>query len=389
MRTTLFAILLGLLINDFVVAYKPVIEPKEKLTTTETPKPWVRTIYSGVKEIVTPTIIAGVTFSAKPPNPPNPLQPWVSLKNDGIPVTIKPQLKNGITKKASPTYSTYFMDVKTHTFSFEELEAHNMDPNDVHEEEEFIPEDDTYLKLNPIIRCAPDRYSEKGLAKNIKSEPFCTPREATEWRVGRTYFVSWFTRFFKNEDTGKFAEKVRVHLMEVPMEAKEKGYHNKRSTNDVVHSSDWLKNLEGIYPITPEDAWLEGEHEKKFVISVQPDYISDEDFDPLEYGIFVYILLQSRVYKHSKEQIALENAGLTGTKWYYIALSMPAAVAVALFCMYVFLRINKGNREFSDVTNKALKKKHRVIGKISEMSRFKNMKNHKYEELPTYQRKSD
>ena len=46
-------------------------------------------------EIVTPTIIQGVTFNAQPPSTTNGLEYWVSLKDDGSPKTIKPQMKNG------------------------------------------------------------------------------------------------------------------------------------------------------------------------------------------------------------------------------------------------------------------------------------------------------
>ncbi|CCE65941.1 hypothetical protein TPHA_0N01600 [Tetrapisispora phaffii CBS 4417] len=389
-------ILLGLLACEFAVAYKPVIEPKEKLTTTEQPKPWIRTIYESQVEIVTPTIIDGVTFSAKPETPENPLKPWVSLKNNGKAVTIKPELKNGITKKARPDYSTYFMDVTTKTYSYEDLKAHNMKEDEVHEEEIFIPEDGTYVNLNPIIRCVPDRYFEKGKAKNDKSAPFCTPHENNELKVDNTYFLTWYTRFFLDPNTNKYADKVKIHLTYVAEDPYEKGYHNKKRTDESTEdgttffSSEWLDNVDGVFPLVPQVDWLAGTFERKIMISIQPNYITDADFSLFENGLFVYIIQGSRVFKQSKEQRELEQAGLHGKKWYYIAISIPSAVLVSVFCMYLFIRINKGYRDFSNVTAKALKKKHRVIGNISEMSKYKNLKNRKYSELPTYStRKSD
>lgn len=388
MKSVFATLLLGLLVKD-VVGYKPVIEPKEKLTTTEIPKPWVRTIYSTQREIVTPTVIAGVTFSAKPEDTPNPLKPWVSLKENGVPVTVQPELNKGITKKGSPRYSTYFMDVTTRTYSYEELKAHNMKPDEIHEEEVLSKEDDTYISLNPIIRCTPERYFEKGKARNDNSAPFCTPHDNIEWKVGETYFASWFTRFFKHEDSGKYVDKVRIHLFHIEDTPKEKGYHNKRDIASPFFSSEWLDNTSGIYAIEVDQEWLEGAFERKILLTIQPKNVPDDNFDPFEYGVMLRIIQGSRVFKNSKDQIALEQAGLTGTKWYYIALSIPSAVLVSVFMMFLFLRINKNHRDFSTVTNKALNKKRRVLGKFSEMARFKNVKNHTYDELPSFQRKSE
>lgn len=62
------------------------------------PDPWYRTV-DGQVEIVRPTVIAGVTISAKPPKTTDPLQEWVSLDKTGKPKTIRPEIKNGRTKK--------------------------------------------------------------------------------------------------------------------------------------------------------------------------------------------------------------------------------------------------------------------------------------------------
>ena len=117
-----------LFLSQEAVAYKKVHRPKVKETTSEEVKPWIRTIYESQVEIVTPTVIAGVTFSGRPAPTPDPLEPWVSLKKDGTPQTIKPELKNGRTKKGRPEYSTYFKTLSVMTYSFEDLKAHNMDP---------------------------------------------------------------------------------------------------------------------------------------------------------------------------------------------------------------------------------------------------------------------
>ena len=94
------------------------------------------------------------------------------------------------------------------------------------------------------------------------------------------------------------------------------------------------------------------------------------------------------MFKPTKEQLALDDAGITNDQWYYVALSIPTVVVVFFVFMYFFLYVNGKNRDFTDVTRKALNKKRRVLGKFSEMKKFKNMKNHKYTELPSYKKTS-
>lgn len=371
------------------LGYKDVHRPneKKKKTTSEDPKPWKRTIYSTEIEIVTPTVIAGVTFSRKPLPTPDPLEPWVSLNKDGSPKTIKPEIKNGRTKKGHPTYTTYFQTMSTKTYSYEDLKAKNMDPHDIFEEEVYIDEDDTYTSLNPIIRCTPDRYLNKGLAKDISSEPFCTPKENSMWKVGKTYFITWYTHFLTEENSDKVSEKVRIHLSYVKEKLSEKGYH-KRDIPATFYSSEWISNVDGVFPIEIDEAWLQGYYERKIIVSVQPLHISDDEFNPLENGVMTYIMLGSKVAKTTEEEWALQDAGIYDQEWYYVALAIPTMVVIALVLMYFFLQLNSGNRDFSEITNETLSKRHKVLGTISKMKRFKNIKNHKYSELPTYNKKS-
>lgn len=388
MRTIIICLYLGLL-NSVALGWKDVHLPmeKDKKTTSEVPKPWIRTIYSSKKEIVTPTVIGGVTFSKKPLPTPDPLEPWVSLEKDGSPKTIKPEIKNGRTNRASPTYNTYFQTLTTKTYSYEELKAHNMDPNDVYEEEVFIDEDDTYTSLNPIIRCTPDRYFKKGLAKDISSEPFCTPRENSVWKVGKTYFITWYTHFLTDENSDKVSEEVRIHLSYVKEKLTDKGY-NKRDLSATFFSSEWVKNVDGVFPITIEQDWLQGYFDRKIVVSVQPSHISDDDFDPLENGVMIHIMLGSKVAKQTEEDRVRIDAVIYDQEWYYVALTIPTVVIVAFVAMYFFLQLTRGDRDISDVTRDVLSKQHRVLGTFAKMKKYKNIKNHKYSELPKYNKKS-
>lgn len=365
-------------------AYKNVHHPKEeKESTSEEPKEWFRTIYSTRVEIVKPTVIAGVTFSGKPKATADPLEPWVSLDKLGQPKTIRPEIKNGRTVRAVPDYSTYFQTAAVRTYSYEDLKAHNMDPNDKYEEEYFIPEDDTYTSLNPVMRCTPDSYFHKGLAKDISSEPFCTPRENVQWKVGHTFFATWYTRFFEEENSGKVAHMVRIHMSYVKESLSEKGM-SKRDLHATFFSSEWVKNIDGIYAIKPHQDWLQGEYDRKIVLSVQPDYISDAEFNPLENGVVMHIIQGSKVAKTTKEDWVLIESGLQKEKWWYIALTMPTIAIIVFVILYFFLRANKGMRDFSDVTKVTLGKKHKVLGKFANMKKFKGMRNHKYTDLPSY-----
>ncbi|QEU58080.1 hypothetical protein KDRO_A00940 [Kluyveromyces lactis] len=371
-----------LFLLESALGYRNVIQPKHTTTTSETPKPWMRTIYGTQPEIVTPTVIAGVTFGHPPKVTPDPLEAWVSLKKDGSPQTIKPQIKNGRTKNPSPDYGTYFKTASVTTYSEEQLIEMGIDPEGPHEEEVLADEDLTYLSLNPVIRCTPDRYFNKGLAKDETSAPFCTPKENADLKVDKTYFVSWFTRFFENDD-GVKDEEVRVHLSYVQEKAHDKGYA-KREMKATFFSSEWLKNLDGMYPLEVREEWLQGSYNKKVVVSVQPKSVPDDEFDPLEHGVVINIILGSKVFKTTKEQLALEDQGITDDTWYYVAMTIPTAVLFAVVFMYFFVQLNARYRDFSDVKRDALNQKRRVIGKFKDMKKYKNIKNHKYDELPLH-----
>ena len=389
MKFVVFYTCLGVF-NSIAFGWKDVHRPMErdKKTTNEVPKPWIRTIYSSQKEIVTPTVIGGVTFSKKPLPTPDPLEPWISLNNDGSPKTIKPEIKNGRTKRASPTYNMYFQTLSVKTYSYEDVKAHNMNPNDIYEEEVFIDEDDTYTSLNPIIRCTPDRFFKKGLAKDISSEPFCTPRENSLWKVGKSYFITWYTHFFSEFSSEKKADKVRIHLSYVREKLTRKGY-NKRDFAGTFFTSEWVKNLDGVFPITIEQDWLQGYYDRRILVSIQPSYISVDEFNPLENGVMLHIMLGSKVAKKGQKERALIDAAVYDQEWYYVALTIPTVVVMALVLMYFFLQLTKGDRDFSDITKDALSKKRRILGTFIKMKKYKNIKNSKYSELPKYNEKTN
>lgn len=374
-------------------------------TSSEPPKPWVRTIYKDKVEIVTPTIIAGVTISAKPPATTDGLEPWISLNNDGSPKTINPKMKNGVIKNKSPDYSTWFQEVKTVTYSHEELKAHNMEEDEVFVEETLIPEDLTYRLLHPIVRCTPDLYKMKGMAKDISPEPFCFPRDNSRLYMDKTYFVSWYYPFFKKD-----VKKVRLHLSYVKESLRQKGMKredqepeadvSKRSVvmqkggqlnKNSFYVSEWLAKEEGVLPITIIPEWFQdNQYYHKVLISLQPDNMSDDEFDHLDNYVVVEMAKKAKVSKGTyldlKEQDELnEMKAIYGDSYdieegmdfdtYVTIVTLPTCVLVAAILMYLLVMYNKRQYDLSFLKNVKFNKNKRRAG------RAKNQ----YTELPQYQ----
>lgn len=384
-------------------------------------KPWIRTVQlssKSVPEIVTPTVYGGVTFATKPPETTNGLEYWIDLKKDGSPKTMKPKNKGGHIKNKSPTYGTWFASPTTKTYSKGELNAHNM--GDKFEEEIHIQQDEEYHALNPMIRCTPDRYFKKSLGRDKLSEPFCSPRDQQRWYLGRTYFVTWFTNFFKE------ANKVRLLMYFVKETQKQKGVGFKRSVeedfevnslvsspeinkrssiieNGAKHeripffSSDWFEKRQGFFPVTVNQSWFgPNEYSRKILVTVQPDNLPSEDFNPLSNYLVEEIAIKSTVSKeHQVDLKKLEE------KWYnqelneeieegidyekYLTIvSVPCCVLIAAMGMYLFVYINKGKTDLSFLKNvrrgklkKNLKLLRRKKNAYSELPQFSNEVNQK------------
>ncbi|CAK7902358.1 PMA1 stabilization in the Golgi protein 1 [[Candida] anglica] len=383
--------------------YKKIQEEKamkeagiEPTSTDDSPRPWRRTIYGDKVEIVTPTVIAGVTFSAKPPIQTNGMEPWISLQKNGLPKTIKPELKNGITKKPSPTYGTYFAIATTVTYNKEQLKAHNMADDEVFTEVDHIPEDTTYQSLNPLIRCTPDRYFKKGLGKDIVSEPFCTPQDNQVLKMDQTYFVSWYSRFFSDDVTN-----VKIHLALVEESARYKGMRkrsevieNGGKVKNALFSSEWISKDQGYLPITILEDWIGANYfTKKMLISIQADNIEDEEFELLDKYVVVEIAKGTKVGKGQHQDLkkleekqralamGYEIEESISEKW-MIMMAMPTAVAITALVMYFFVMINKGSTDLSFL------RKKRALGKDTHNRRilFKGKKKGAYTSLPQFQK---
>lgn len=170
---------------------------------------WTSTLSNGAIEIVTATVIDGVTISASPASKTDNSKPtpWVSLDNSGIPIAVTPSIVSpgGSTISASPTAPSSYPT-----------------PN-------AIP---------PVLRCFGDRVpaqNTNGGTSNPPGFPFCTPRNGTEMLVGETYWLTWDPTYWGSDDI-KF---VKLYARYLPS----------KSNEDEVFITDWLSNSDGYFPL--------------------------------------------------------------------------------------------------------------------------------------------
>lgn len=383
--------------------YQRLQELREKGSAEPKPtvKPWVRTLTDGKKEIVTPTVIAGVTFSAKPPLTTDGLEPWISLNKEGSPKTIKPKMKNGVIKNKSPDYGTWFQTVLYIEHTKEQLNADDMKDGEVFKEEVYVPEDLTYRQLNPILRCTPDFYKMKGVGKDISPEPFCFPHDNAVLYQDHTYFVTWYHRFFDDS-----VKNVRLHLSYVKESLRHKG--TKRDTvidrrskviqqggvldQQSFYVSEWIPKDEGMFALETNPDWLDGEFYKKVLITLQPDTVEDDDFDRMANYIVVELAQRAKVAKDQaldlKEQERKEEMKALYGDYYYeteegidyekylIVVTMPLCVLVSVVAMGLFVWYNSRDYDLSFLKNVKFNKKKSK--KLSLKSK------NKYSELPQW-----
>lgn len=418
----LLVLLLGLLSDIAAIGVKErIVNPayREAQNTNapdpaEPPSPWVHTLSDGKKSIVTPTVIASVTFYARPPEHTNGLEPWISLKKDGIPVTIRPEIKNGITKKGRPDYGTYFASPTTILHDNTDIVAHTLLPGEVFKEVKWVPQDSPEHWFDPLMRCTPASYFKKGMGRDISSEPFCFPRDDVELKLEKTYFVTWYSKFFDPS-----VAKVNLHLSRVIPSAMRKGFkrdeegslgpeddnvadldqNNRQGDIDKrlveiekggsiskssFFQSGWISNTKGWYALNlNEDMFPPHTFTQKVAISLQPDNVDTKDFDPLANYVVVTLSKRSKVAKGSlrdlkklEQKLAGANEEFeeyTGINYdeYIVMMTLPTCVLLFGLLMYCFVRVNKGMTDLSHL------KRHRLIRKAKGVKRRER-------ELPRY-----
>ncbi|ODQ65754.1 hypothetical protein NADFUDRAFT_58287 [Nadsonia fulvescens var. elongata DSM 6958] len=315
---------------DLEIRKNKFIDKRTSSTSTTPLAKWVRTV-NGNKEVVTPSVIGGITFGAKPTSVNGPL-PWISLEKNGSPKTIQPKIKDGLTKNASPDYGDYFKTPHTVTHKITGTNSKSIGEEIV--DIEYTDEDLTYQMLNPIIRCTPDRYFERK-KDGLSSEPFCTPQDNQFAIFGKTHWVSWYTKFFPDEP-------IRVLLSYVNKKQK----YGKRDIENAFFKSEYTNNIYGLYPLEVQEEWLKGDHEKDIVLSLQYKSLADEDVNLLN-GTLITIKASGPVMKDTKKEkqrLGIEDAD---DEFLYAIIIIPALLLL-FFLAYAFvIFLGRGRRSWA------------------------------------------
>lgn len=323
------------------------VECTRQTETKTTFEPWIRTV-SGHIELVTPTVVDGITFSASPRNVKTPT-PWVSLKKDGLPKTIKPKVKGLETKNAWPDYEQWFDTPVTVTHDLSNAKG-NKEGKTHHKEVKMIPINQDELRLNPLIRCTPDRYFDKN-----KAGPLCTPQKNSNIVLGKTHWVSWFTRYFDSD------EKVRIVMAYV----ESKGINRKRDTSGsdpVFFESDWLDNDEGFYPLQIEKDWLLGQYNQLVGLGIQPQSVPDDEFDLLANGTILRLRMGPTVQKDRLVDPSSKDDGLIMT-----IIALPTCVLV-FFCFYMCFLYS--TRDLRSVGHKSVRRRKKRDGYYEQLDMY-------------------
>ncbi|KAK9472891.1 uncharacterized protein V1510DRAFT_416322 [Dipodascopsis tothii] len=299
-------------------------------------KPWTRT-YDGQTAQVTPVVIEGVTFSKRPPVvvATSPL-PWVSLRPNGAPVTVKPKVKKGglYTDKASPTYGTWFPTataaVTPTATDVEPPPAPKVKNLNDRFSPNVPPVDHDFTRLNPIVRCTPEQYAESG-----ELEPFCTPGHGSELVAGHTYFITWYSAYFNESQ-------VRVNLMHYDTLASETKRAKRKVTEYSFFTSDWLDTNTGFYPLQVQGAWVGKEFDKDIFVHLETPTQVHEEVEVAHLPL-IKIIRQPRVMKASNDRYEGDEVLRT-------ALAVPMIVMVAIVLIFAFHFCTRRSLRFGKVT---------------------------------------
>lgn len=289
----------------------------------------------------------------------------MSLDKGGKIKTIQPKLKHGITENGRPDYGTWFEEAITTTVNLKGV-VDGIVEDTPHEEIKYIPEDTTERDFNPIIRCTPDRYfAKKRKLEKIPSAPFCTPRDASNLILDEVYWISWFTKHYPG------AEKVRLHLAYIEKNryggiGKRDTILEKRDSEEAFWSSDWMTNLDGVFPLRiVDDFFLDKSPVHDVMLTLQPDTMADEDFNLIN-GTYLKIYRQAIKTKKINKLRTEEDENSSGA--IYVALTIPTLMVVVLLGYAIFNFVVRDSRTWKKMK---LRSKRRIWS------------NPKYKQLPT------
>ncbi|KAK9457329.1 hypothetical protein V1511DRAFT_163383 [Dipodascopsis uninucleata] len=298
-------------------------------------RPWTRTAPDGAVQTVTPVIVEGITISARPPvvTPTAPI-PWISLKNNGAPVTIKPKVKKeGITEKASPTYGTWFAEntgvagaAATAVDGVSKTGGKTQDKNQQQLLSKYFPGE--FERLNPVIRCTPEKYLEHG-----ELAPFCSPFSNTELMSGHAYFITWYSKYFN--DT-----KVRINLLDYDTLAitspdGDIGTEHQNLKEFAFYTTDWIDNELGYYYLEIDSEWLKKRFERAVYIQIESPNEAIEDLNVNHVPLVKFI----RLSRAHKDNTRYQNQTLE------VVLAVPSIVGLFIVFLVAFHFCTKKARQ--------------------------------------------
>ncbi|KAK9332838.1 hypothetical protein V1520DRAFT_333645 [Lipomyces starkeyi] len=288
-------------------------------------RPWTRTAPSGTKETVTPFIVEGITISPRPAVvTPTVAIPWISLKNNGAPATIKPKIKNGYTEKASPTYGTWFAEhtgldtESSDTTASAEGGAAPKNANALKTVMNGRYYEGEFERLNPVIRCTPERYLEQG-----DIAPFCSPASNSELLSGHAYFVSWYSRYFNSTE-------VRINLLDYDTlsitspSAIHDNSVEKNLKEFAFFTSEWVDNELGYYILEIDPKWIGKPFSKSVYIHIESTAEAADDLN-VEHAPLVKFLKGPKAMRSSSQRYEEQT------------LEMAAAIPLCVLVFCVFL----------------------------------------------------
>ncbi|KAK7202682.1 hypothetical protein BZA70DRAFT_100824 [Myxozyma melibiosi] len=272
-------------------------------------RPWTRTAPDAHTEVVTPLLVEGVTISPRPPAvTPTIALPWVSLKPNGAPVTIKPKVKKeGYVEKPSPSYGTWFPE-ETAVVDADAIASGAGDDDAADtaaakskdKKQKQVVMGGRYFKgefdrLNPVIRCTPERYVMNG-----DYAPFCTPALDAELMSGHSYFVTWYSHYFN-------ATKVRLNLLDydtLSIASPEKfGAAEEEETlkEYAFFTTEWIDNELGYYFLEIDPKWIGKPFSKSVYVHIESPDQAGEDID-IQHVPIIKLLKGPKVIHSSKER---------------------------------------------------------------------------------------
>ncbi|KAK9449481.1 uncharacterized protein V1518DRAFT_416110 [Limtongia smithiae] len=340
-------------------------------------RPWTRTAPNGGVETVTPMLVEGVTLSPRPPvvTATAPV-PWISLKNNGAPVTVKPKVKKyGFVERPSPTYGTWFAEETGAIATANEWVAKKVAakeaekaaaagkpapaaPKVVMGGKYYAGE---FERLNPVLRCTPERYLLNG-----ELAPFCSPDHDTDLLSGHAYFITWYPRYFN-------ATKVRINLLDYDTLAISSPDGDVQSgSNPLIkefafYTTDWIENELGYFYLEVNPKWIGKVFSKSVYIQIESTSEAAEDLN-VQHVPLVKLLQGPRVRNADKARY--EN------QTWEMALAIPLSVLVFAVGLVIFHFCTRRARRIGNIY---------VGGHRNDRSRRRNRKSgyEKLEEGPS------